>query len=193
MTPPIVKSGPSNYLLPGEAAVHRGPGMVATVLGSCVALVVFHPRQQTGGLFHAIMPRCAHFDCCHGTCQDTFRYADCATRWILNTFIAMGNHPEELVVKLFGGAESFGGAISSPTISVGKDNVRVVLNMLQAAGYPPKAMDVGGRSGRKLIFHPHTGDVFIKRLGSKILTHPDIELPKKAAPVWSAPPSPGHP
>ena len=48
--------------------------------------------------------------------------------------------------------------------TVGRQNIAMAQQLLQEEGLVPRVADVGGRQGRKLIFYPHTGEVFLKRL-----------------------------
>jgi chemotaxis protein CheD len=68
-------------------------------------------------------------------------------------------------VKLFGG----GSIIDADHAGVGQQNIRTAEMLLKKQGVKPVRRDVGGAVGRKLFFHTHTGDVYIKRFGRRLL------------------------
>lgn len=153
----MASSYPSIYLLPGEARVCSRPAVISTVLGSCVSITLQSPPKGIGGICHAMLPVGGE----HGN----LKYVDGALSCLLERFGKLGVSTHELVVKLFGGADMFGtpnGVLSPP--SVGAKNVETALMMLERLGLNPAVRDVRGQRGRKLLFLPHTGDVYVKVL-----------------------------
>ncbi len=68
-------------------------------------------------------------------------------------------------VKLFGGAEVLQvGSATKQRTSVGKQNIEAAHKILSKIGITPSVTDIGGSTGRKILFYTHTGDVFLKRL-----------------------------
>jgi chemotaxis protein CheD len=62
---------------------------------------------------------------------------------------------------VFGGAcviEAFKGR------NLGTENVELALKALAEAGVPVVERDVGGRNGRKLVFHTDVGAAWVRRL-----------------------------
>lgn len=146
---------PKIYLRPGELVVVEEPMLVITVLGSCISIVLFSPRVKMGAICHATMPS--------GRENNPSKYADQSVHYLVEEFQRRGIKRRETVVKVFGGADMF--SIKEPgdrERSIGAQNVRVALETLSRAGYEPAVTDVGGELGRKLIFRPHTGEVFRK-------------------------------
>ena len=52
-------------------------------------------------------------------------------------------------------------------LTVGWQNISVATRCLDEYGLVPKATDVGGWKGRKLVFKTDTGDVFIKKMSER--------------------------
>lgn len=44
------------FLRPGDHYVGGGPGRIVTLLGSCVAFVLWHPARRVGGMCHYLLP-----------------------------------------------------------------------------------------------------------------------------------------
>jgi chemotaxis protein CheD len=152
---------PSVYLKPGELYISEKPAVVKTVLGSCVSVTVFYRRLRVGAICHGVMPRCASVETCDTTCIECFKYVNCVIKYIAKKFDGYGARRGELEVKFFGGAD----ILASPSInSVGTANVKAALETIKKEKLKLLAQDVGDSFGRKIIFHTHTGEVFLKRL-----------------------------
>ncbi|MDX9709480.1 MAG: chemotaxis protein CheD [Trichloromonas sp.] len=148
---------PKIYLKPGELTINEHPAEVSTVLGSCVAVTLYSPRHIVGAICHAMLPR--------GGEGGGFKYVDGALRHMLDTFDRLGIPRNEIEAKLFGGSDMFPVLHPTKTNTVGRQNIAMAQQLLQEEGLIPRVADVGGGQGRKLVFYPHTGEVFLKRLG----------------------------
>lgn len=123
--------------------------------------------MRVGAICHAVLPQAAS--------SAPSKYVDQSVRYMLNYFQQHDIATDELVAKLFGGADMFTPrAPEGKTPSVGAQNIRMALDSLHSADLKPAAMDIGGQQGRKLIFHSHTGEVFLQRV-AKQAWHPDAE------------------
>lgn len=145
---------PLVYLKPGEIHFATIPTVVTTVLGSCVSVTMFDPAGGAAAICHALLPE--------GPRADLFRYVDSSIHHMLGMFSSHGVRQNQLEVKLFGGADMLGAGASR--IGVGRRNVEIARQVLADEGLEVSAADVGGTRGRKLFFHTHTGEVFMKRL-----------------------------
>ena len=154
MTP--LEQLPKIYLKPGELTINEHPAEVATVLGSCVAVTLYSPRHIVGAICHAMLPR--------GGESGGFKYVDGALGHMLGCFDRLGIPRSEIEAKLFGGSDMFPVLHPTKVNTVGRQNIAMAQQLLQEEGLVPRVADVGGRQGRKLIFYPHTGEVFLKRL-----------------------------
>ncbi len=153
------------YLMPGELHIAEKPARVTTVLGSCVSVTLFCRRLRIGAICHSILPECRHRKDCKGVCEDSFKYVDCSIRHMLFCFRRQGISFNEIAVKLFGGADLLSSKRES---AIGSMNVSKALEVIKEKHLGLLAADVGDAFGRKLIFYTHTGDVYIKRLGSPV-------------------------
>jgi chemotaxis protein CheD len=158
------------YLKAGEIVISQDPSVVLTVLGSCLSVTMFHRRSGIGAICHSLLPQCAEAARCSRECSEPGKYVECSVRTLVKRFHQIGISSRELEVKVFGGADMFGP--KSPLqgmISVGKQNVAIALQVMEKEGLSILSMDVGGIQGRKLFFHTHAGDVFLKRLSPRII------------------------
>jgi chemotaxis protein CheD len=156
---PLQTDLPVIYLKPGELYLGKQPTVVTTVLGSCVSLIFFHPPLRLGAICHALLPT-------NKNQENSFRFVDSAFDWMLKQFQSRDIPLTQIQVKLFGGAdvlECYEGICRAVTI--GQQNIRRALEMVNASGLRVQVSDLGGSWGRKLFFFTHTGEVLLKRVG----------------------------
>lgn len=149
------------FLKPGQIMVSSEPLLVTTLLGSCVAVTMFSQRLQLGGICHAQLPTGGDPPGAEGQ-RHPGKFVDCAIREMLVRLSAKGALRDELEVKLFGGSDMFDAR--RRLHSVGRQNTEMALGILEREGVRVSKQDLGGGRGRKIIFHTHTGAVFLKRL-----------------------------
>jgi chemotaxis protein CheD len=164
---------PYVYLYSGELYISEKPAVVSTVLGSCVAVTMFHKRTGVGAICHGVMPGCASAaDCSKNHCIEQLKYVDCSIRYMVWKFEGYGVRRKKLEVKIFGGADILASQTSN---SVGTANVRAALKTIKELRLRLVAQDVGDSFGRKIIFYTHTGEVFLNRLkDSKVKKHSTV-------------------
>jgi len=153
------------YLKPGEIFIAKSPSCVSTVLGSCVSVTMFDRRKEMGGICHAVLPRKTD-----DNQKNSFQYVDYSLERMAESFIAFKTKCRDVEIKLFGGSDMFEAGGSGSGISmVGKQNIAEALRFIEKNHFRLVASDTGGLLGRKIIFHTHTGAVFLKRLREKEL------------------------
>ena len=145
------------YLQPGQLYASAQPSAVTTVLGSCVAICLWDSLTSVGGMNHYLLPFFA------GAGKGTARFGNVAMAQLLDRLVALGAARGRLQAKVFGGAcvlEAF----QAREGHLGEKNVGVAFKLLEDLGIPVVSRDVGGRSGRKLIFHTDLGNAWVARL-----------------------------
>ena len=145
------------YLQPGQLYASAQPSAVTTVLGSCVAICLWDSVAAVGGMNHYLLPFFA------GAGKGTPRFGNVAVAQLLDRLQAAGALRGRLQAKVFGGAcvlEAF----QARQGHLGEKNATVAFKVLEELGIPVVSRDVGGRSGRKLIFHSDTGHAWVARL-----------------------------
>ena len=156
---------PQHYLKPGEIYCTERPVVVTTVLGSCVSVTFYHRASGLAAICHVLQPQCPRPTGCTTGCEAMGRYAACAVDTMGRWMADCGVRPGQVEVKLFGGAAMMGRGnrrIQPP--SVGRLNVQAALSSLQRLAFRLKVADVGGATGRKILFDTASGEVWLKRL-----------------------------
>ena len=143
------------FLHPGEMVLAVEPTVAVTVLGSCVSITLFHPKLRVGAICHAMLP--------DGDKATPGKFVNQSVNYMIDQFAGLKVNPNELVAKLFGGADMFNTIDTEwSNRGVGAQNIREAVKSLRAVGLEVITSDIGGHQGRKLVFYTHTGDVFIK-------------------------------
>jgi len=157
-------------LKPGEIFISDTPHIVSTLLGSCVAIILFAPTYRVGAICHALLPMCREgksFDC-----PEKFRHVGCSLRGMLAMFRERGISCAAIEAKVFGGADMFPNEPERKgegyRATVGRLNVVKAEELLCAEGIRIIAADVGGWQGRKILFRPNTGEVFLQRMNKMV-------------------------
>jgi chemotaxis protein CheD len=140
----------------GQVTLAEAPARLRAILGSCVAVAVFHPRHQLAALAHVVLPAAM------GRSGPPGKYADTALPHILAAMKAAGVGPAGLVAKIAGGANMF--AHRGP-LQIGDGNIQAVLAALSAHGIAVIGRDVGGNAGRRVTLCPASGELVVECAG----------------------------
>ena len=92
------------------------------------------------------------------------RYGSIAVPELIRLLNGLGSDPNTVEAKIFGGACVLE-ALKSQHRRLGVKNVATARTLLSEFQVPVSAEDVGGSSGRKVIFDLRDGSVWIKHLG----------------------------
>jgi chemotaxis protein CheD len=155
---PLENGRPFVYLHPGQLHVSAGVNAIKTLLGSCVAVCLWDPRTQVGGMVHFLLPHAIEPHAEPG------RYGDLAVPALIKGVRALGARREDLRAKVFGG-----GCVLPVLVgrsgSLGDSNAQIAFDLLAAEGIPVLARDVGGERGRRVLFHVDDGSAWVWKLG----------------------------
>jgi len=143
-----------HYLYPGTLFAHRDPHLVATLLGSCVAVCLWDPAVRVGGINHYLLPLW------NGEGLPTPKYGNIAIVKLIEKVRALGAG-NKLIAKVFGGASMW--EKTDGLLAVGQRNIELAIEMLDQQRIPVVGSDLGGPVGRKIIFHTGDGTVLLKR------------------------------
>lgn len=152
-------------ILPGEYYVTAEDEVIVTVLGSCVSACVRDKIFGIGGMNHFMLPASSS-DMSHhlqegGNSTEATRYGGYAMEMLINDILKHGGRRENLEIKIFGG-----GKIISNMSDVGKRNVQFIEQYIKNESLPLISEDTGDVYPRKVVFHPLSGKVKMKRLQS---------------------------
>lgn len=145
------------YLFPSALYVSEKPMLITTVLGSCVAVCLWDPNTEIGGMNHFMLPFW------NGKGLASPKYGNIAIDTLINKMVETGVSKANIVAKIFGG-----GAVlnDSSVLNIGARNIRVAQKVLKENNINILSYSVGGNLGRKIIFNTKTGEIrhrFIKK------------------------------
>jgi len=138
-------------LYPADIHADKAPSIVNTVLGSCVSVCLHDPVLKMGAINHYILP------IWNGNDEVTMKYGNIAVIRILYELLKSGCKFEDVVARVYGGAEVLRGMPTN--FHIGSRNVQIAFEILNEFRIPVLASDVGGTKGRKINFNTLTGEV----------------------------------
>lgn len=146
--------------------VHQGDCLVSgaaeltfsTVLGSCISACIRDVEAGVGGMNHFLLAEPST------NARDRYgasaRYGAFAMEQLINRVLSLGTgRKHNLEIKLFGG-----GLINRALTDIGAKNIAFVHEFLQNEGYTLTKSDLGGSYARRVMFKPHSGRAFVRRL-----------------------------
>jgi chemotaxis protein CheD len=148
--------------------VHQGDCLVSgdsdltfsTVLGSCISACIRDVATNFGGMNHFLLAEPS------GSARDRYgasaRYGAFAMEQLINKVLQHGSgNKANLEIKVFGG-----GLINGALTDIGAKNIEFVHEFFANEGYTNVREDLGGNFARRVMFKPHSGRAFVKRLDS---------------------------
>ncbi|WP_255170016.1 chemotaxis protein CheD [Natrononativus amylolyticus] len=126
-------------------------------LGSCLAIALYDPDTDIGGLAHIMLP---DGDAADNSDTKPGKYADTAIRALLRRMVERGASYTAVEAKIAGGSDMF--QFESFGEGVGNRNIAAAREELEKLGVPLIAEDVGGSSGRTVEFTPGTGALTVR-------------------------------
>jgi chemotaxis protein CheD len=143
----------------GGLRTSRNPLLLDTVLGSCIAACLYDPVLGVGGMNHFMLPVGAD----PGNPTST-RYGINAMELLISDLMKLGADRRRFQAKVFGGGHVL--KIRESLDGVPQRNIDFVRQFLATEQIPIVREDVGGYQPRRVLFHTHTGKVFLKYLGT---------------------------
>jgi len=148
------------FLNPGEWFFGAGSIRLRTVLGSCVALVFWHPRHLLGGMCHYLLPQRAVAK--PGVLDG--RYGNEALELLLARIHASKVRPAEFRINVYGGGDMFHGLARADNHYVGQRNVEQARRLLDLHQLPCHNFHVEGVGYRTVVLDLATGNIELNYL-----------------------------
>jgi chemotaxis protein CheD len=148
------------FLGPGDLYFGDRDTRIRTLLGSCVAVTLWHPRAKLGGMCHYVVPSRPASGPLH---ELEGRYADEAFLLLLAEIRATATSPEEYEVKMFGGGSQFTESASAG-MDVAARNVDAGLELLAHHGLRLMSKHLGGTGHRQVVLDVWNGDVWVRHV-----------------------------
>ncbi len=140
----------------GQVVAGGPPQKMKAVVGSCIALALYHPRLKRGVMAHIVLPDSA------GRGGTPGKFADTAVPHMLDLLKELNTSASCLTAKMAGAANMFG---SSGPLQIGDANVEAVAQALRTAGIRITAQDTGGNRGRRVTFDCEGGAMVVESAG----------------------------
>lgn len=141
---------------------------IRTVLGSCIAISLWHPVLKIGGLSHCLLPEPRNQNQippgspnAKGNNQLDGRYVKDAVEFFKHEVAKSMTKPSDFRVQLFGGSGFV--EVKSEYLDIGKRNTEAAYRYLEAAGFRIESNDTGGRESRFLVYNLWDGEISVKR------------------------------
>ena len=146
-------------LMPGEYYFGNGVASLKTLLGSCVAVILWHPQQKVGGMCHIVLPD-GEFtgDDCNP------RYAECAIGKFVHDIKTNGMHPSEFRVGVYGGGRMFSHKTGIREDDVGARNIACAYKLVIDAGFCITDQDVLENKYRHVFLDLKSGETTVKSI-----------------------------
>jgi len=159
-------------LQPGDFYFGDRNTRIRTLLGSCISIVMWHPKRLIGGMCHYMLSsrndkKVSHLD---------GRYGDEAILMFFREAIRHVTDPNDYIVKIFGGGNMFAKAnthipcTDSPCAdvihtcrNVSCKNIIKGMSLLEEFGFSITSRDLGGIHSRNIIFDVWSGDVWVRK------------------------------
>ncbi|MCC6706017.1 MAG: chemotaxis protein CheD [Gammaproteobacteria bacterium] len=154
---------PSDYmeifLEPGDFQFTTDPDVrFRTLLGSCVALTMWHPKRRYGAMCHYLLPTRGK----DNRSDLDGRYGDEAYLMFLRECARHYTNPAHYEIKLFGGGDMFPAIDKARDMSIGQKNIAAGLALMDHLGMQFKARHVGGVGHRVVMLDVWDGAVWVK-------------------------------
>ncbi|HDQ93489.1 MAG TPA: chemotaxis protein CheD [Synergistetes bacterium] len=154
----------------GETLIARVPGILSSLgIGSCLAVALFDERAGIAGMVHIMLPR--EFKSPMGdlpvkpVMPKPGKFADMALRNLVDLLQKEGAAKSRLKAKFAGGAKMFSISRGPNLLSIGEQNIAVVLEELQSLKIPLEGQDTGGTRGRSITFFTETWEMEVRAIG----------------------------
>ncbi len=145
------------HLMPGCFYFGRG-AFLRTLLGSCIAITLWHPQRRWGGMCHYLLPSRPN----RGTAALDARYGDEAITLLLRAITRTGTHAADYQAHLYGGADTMPDGFNLK-FNVGERNIEQAWSLIDRHGFQLQDVDVGDTMPRTVTLDLKTGEVRVKR------------------------------
>jgi len=163
---PAITSGHKairRFLNPGEFFFCEADCQIHTLLGSCIAITLWHPTLKVGGMCHFVLPsgRAAQGGSVNSVPLDG-RYAPDAMELFRQEALQRGTELREYEAKIFGGGNMLDYSQVEESELIGIKNIESAIRLLQEEHIRLLFSHVGKKGHRRIAFDVSNGDVWVK-------------------------------
>ncbi len=152
------QQGQALVLMPGQMYFGGRASALRTLLGSCVAITLWHPARKIGGMCHFLLPKRERRA---GAPLDG-RYGDESVEAMMTMLRLTDTDPADYHAHLYGGADTMpeGGTLR---FNVGERNIEQGWSLIDHFGFQLQGVDVGEDIPRTVNLTLATGQVDMRR------------------------------
>lgn len=146
---------------PGEYYVTDKIELITTVIGSCIAVIVYDSKKNIGGMNHFAIPSSVQsYTPSTGKSLDTLLiYGIKMMDELVASVLHNGGDRSNLIFKIFGCA-----SIEDTDPSISERNLAFIDRYMTQTNVNLQAYDVRGSQPRKIVYFPESGQVMVKLL-----------------------------
>ena len=134
---------------PGELCVTEKPVLIATLLGSCVAVCVYNRKTGAAGMNDFLRDRV------QAPNEPCGKFGDSSTSYLLKSLLAMDPAAAHLEAKIFGGGKVTGN-LGLAGAGIGKDNIAVARAVIEKLQKLPLSKRCRRQPGQEGVFQHRT-------------------------------------
>ena len=155
-----VRAQPGEHLMlmPGQMHFGQAAASLRTLLGSCVAVTLWHPERRIGGMCHFLLPSRSNRV---GETADG-RYGDDALDAMVQAIRLTRTDPRDYHAHLYGGADTLPDGVQVK-FNVGERNIEKGWSLIDQYGFQLQGVDVGEDVPRTVTLTLETGNVEMRR------------------------------
>lgn len=178
----LVSARPGDHLvlMPGQMHFGGPAATLRTLLGSCVAVTLWHPQRRIGGMCHYLLPSRTR----RAGEPDDGRYGDEALATMVQMLRQAGTDPADYQAHLYGGADTMPEG-TNLRFNVGERNIEQGWSLIDRFGFQLQGVDVGEDVPRSVTLTLATGEVEMRRGIGKAPPPPTSLPPYVPPPVKS--------
>jgi len=153
----------SQFINPGGFFFGNANCQIHTILGSCIAITLWHPNLHIGGMCHFVLPgkRSIKSIVNDGT-ELNGRYSDAAIAMFEIEVKKRGTQLKDYQAKIFGGSNMLTNSTLREDELIGTKNTEAALNHLNEKNMTLLVAHVGETGHRRIALDVSTGDVWVK-------------------------------
>jgi chemotaxis protein CheD len=148
------------FLHPGDFVFGESGTHLHTVLGSCIAICLWHPVLRIGGMCHFVLPVRPRVESKSEELDG--RYGEEAMKMFDQALKSHQTDYKEYQAKIFGGANMFRNTTGHKEALIGGNNAVKAMKLLMNRGAAITVVHVGEQGHRRIVMDVASGDVWVK-------------------------------
>jgi chemotaxis protein CheD len=149
----------NHFINVGEFYFSDNACFIHTILGSCIAITLWHPILKIGGMCHFVLPMRPNSI---PSASHNGRYSDGAMALFEEQAKLRNTLLKDYQGKIFGGSNMLSLSSLNEDESVGMKNAEAAMEQLAQRGIPILVAHVGETGQRRIAFNVSNGDVWVK-------------------------------